>query len=274
MAQMSDDRAQDLNLLRETAQEAAKLALSFFGQPVVSDRKPDGSPITEADKAVDALLAARLRGARPDYGWLSEESAEHEERLATRRVWVLDPIDGTRAFIKGLDDWTVALSLVEDGKPVLAVIVNPVRGEVFEAQAGMGALLNGRRILAGQQSDLAGARLVVPAAILQNTRWSLPWPAITPVWANSIVYRLALVASANAEASFALMPKWEWDVAPGALLVSEAGGVITDAAGSPLRFNSAEAKVQGFLAAAPKLHQMLLERLSGALKGPPVARRA
>jgi myo-inositol-1(or 4)-monophosphatase len=271
---MNDDRVHDLNLLRETAQEAAKLALSFFGRSISRDRKFDGSPVTEADKAVDALLAERLRAARPDYGWLSEESAEHDERLAARRVWILDPIDGTRAFIKGRDDWTVALSLVEDGKPVLAVVVNPVRGELFEAQAGMGAFLNGEKITASQQSKLAGARIVVPEAVLQNARWREPWPPLTPVWANSIIYRLALVANASADASFALVPKWEWDVAAGALLVSEAGGVVSDAFGLPLEFNSIGAKVQGFLAAAPKLHQILTERLSGALQGAPVARRA
>ncbi len=271
---MKKDRFEDFNLLKVTAQEAAKLALSYYGRTIIKEQKADGSAVTEADKAVDALLAERLKSARPEYGWLSEESAEHETRLKARKVWVLDPIDGTRAFIQGRDDWTVALSLVEDGVPVLAVVVNPVRGEVFEASSGLGAFLNGERINTSGEGVLDGARIVVPNAVLNDRRWREPWPNVIPVWANSSIYRLALVASANADACFALAPKWEWDVAAGALLVSEAGGVVSDRSGSPLLFNTAEAKVKGFLAAAPKLHQMLRERLAGALADTPVTRRA
>ncbi len=269
---MKDDRSHDYDLLRDTAQEAAKLALSYWGRSIDKGRKADGSEVTEADYAVDALLASRLRAARPDYGWLSEESAEHEKRLDARRVWVIDPIDGTRAFIQGRDDWTVALALVEDGAPVLAAVINPVRGETFEARAGAGSFLNERRIFASERSTLAGARLVVPESLLKPSRWRRPWPAVTPVWANSILYRMALVACAEADASFALKPKWEWDIAAGALLVSEAGGIVTDPLGTPLTFNSAEAKVCGFLAAGPKLHQILAERMNDALEGAPVAR--
>ncbi|MGO9170456.1 MAG: 3'(2'),5'-bisphosphate nucleotidase CysQ [Rhodomicrobium sp.] len=254
------DLAQDFDLLRKTAQEAASLALSFWGRPVSQERKPDGSSVSEADKAVDRLLAARLASARPDYGWLSEESPEHTSRLAARRVWVLDPIDGTRDFLQGGSDWTVALSLVEDGTPVLAAVINPVRGEVFEAQAGAGAYLNAQRITTSRQNALAGARVAVSAAALTKKPWRAPWPGAIAVGANSTIYRMALVASARADVSFALSPKWEWDIAAGALLVSEAGGTVTSVSGAPLAFNSAEAKVQGFVAAAPDLHQMLIER--------------
>src|SRR5208337_4845439 len=130
---MKDDYAQDFDLIRDAAQEAGKLALSYWGRSIEKQRKADGSEVTEADHAVDALLAARLRRTRPSYGWLSEESAEHNERLRARRVWVVDPIDGTRAFIQGRDDWVIALALIEDHTPVLAAVVNPVRGEMFEA---------------------------------------------------------------------------------------------------------------------------------------------
>jgi myo-inositol-1(or 4)-monophosphatase len=272
-ARMKHDRLADFDLLRQTARDASQLSLSFFGRAIAKEQKPDGSAVTEADKAVDALLVSRLRDTRPDYGWLSEESAEHENRLNARRVWVLDPIDGTRAFIQGRDDWTIALALVEDGNPVLSVVINPVRDEIFEAQAGLGAYLNGKRIFVSRQSALEGARLVVTGSALSSRRWSDPWPEVTSVWANSIIYRFALVASAQADACFALVPKWEWDVAAGALLVSEAGGVVSDRAGFPLKFNTQEAKVKGFLAAAPKLHQVLAERLTGALEATPATRR-
>ncbi len=261
---MADDRSGDFGLLLETAKEAAQLALSFFLRPISTKHKADGTSVTEADLAVDVLIAQRLRSVRPDYGWFSEESAEHASRLTCRKVWVVDPIDGTRAFIQGKDDWTVALALVEDSRPTLAVVANPVRGEIFEAQAGGGAFMNGRRISPSTSSTLAGARIAASDGILKKPIWSEPWPALTPVWANSLAYRLALVARGEIDAAFALNPKWEWDIAAGALLVAEAGGRATAASGQPLVFNTVEAKVQGFLAAAPNLHQMLSERLSDA----------
>ena len=225
---MRDDYAEDFDLIRDAVREAGELALSYWGRSIQKQKKADGSAVTEADHAVDALLAARLRVARPGYGWLSEESAEHSDRLKVPRVWIVDPIDGTRAFIQGLDDWVIAVALIEDHTPVLAAVINPLRREMFEARAGTGTFLNGRRLRASDQSVLAGARLVVPDSLLKPNRWRRPWPPVRPVWANSMIYRMALVASAKADASFALMPKWEWDVAAGALLVSEAGGIVTE----------------------------------------------
>lgn len=262
---MRDNRSEDFDLLRNAVQDAARLALSYWGRSIEQMRKADGSAVTEADHAVDALFAERLRGARPDYGWLSEESADHEGRLPARRVWVVDPIDGTRAFIQGRDDWTVSAALVEDGEPTLAAVVNPVREETFEARVGGGATLNGSRMHVSDHSRLAGARMLAPESMLKNSRWRTPWPAINPVWANSILYRMALVACGEADATFALKPKWEWDVAAGALLVSEAGGIATGPDGEPLRFNSSEGKVRGFLASSPGLYQILLERMGQAL---------
>ncbi|MGO9485123.1 MAG: 3'(2'),5'-bisphosphate nucleotidase CysQ [Rhodomicrobium sp.] len=255
------DLAQDFDLLRETAKEAASLALTYRNRTIARERKADGTPVSEADKAVDSLLAARLKDARPDYGWLSEESLENERRLTAHRVWILDPIDGTRDFLCGGDGWTVALCLAEDGIPVLSAAVNPVRGEFYEARAGMGAFLNGQRISASGQQELAGARVAVSAEALAKGKWRPPWPGAVPVGANSSIYRLALIASGRADASFALNPKWEWDIAAGALLVSEAGGAVTGKTGAPLTFNSAEAKVASLAAAAPGLHRILIERL-------------
>jgi myo-inositol-1(or 4)-monophosphatase len=255
------DLAQDFDLLREAAREAASLALSYRGRRIAHERKPDGSVVTEADKAVDSLLAARLKDARSDYGWLSEESLENERRLSARRVWILDPIDGTRDFLHGGDGWTVALCLAEDGRPVLSAVVNPVRGEFYEARAGMGAFLNGKRISASAHGELSGARLAVSPTALAKGTWKQPWPGAVPAGVTASIYRLALVASGHVDAYFALNPKWEWDIAAGALLVSEAGGTVTGKTGAPLTFNSAGAKVASMVAAAPGLHRLLIERL-------------
>jgi myo-inositol-1(or 4)-monophosphatase len=261
---MSDDRSKDFGLLKETAREASQLALKYWRRPLSTERKPDGTAVTEADYAVDALLAKKLRSARPDYGWLSEESADNESRLSRRNVWVVDPIDGTRAFIDGKEDWTIALALVEDGEPVLAVVINPVREEVFEAAAGGGAFLNGERIRPTDPPTLEHARILAADGVLNMPIWKEPWPALTLAKANSLAYRLALVACGRADAALALTRKSEWDIAAGALLVSEAGGVVTTADGSPLRFNSEDAKIAGFLVAGPNFHNMLVTRLSGA----------
>ncbi|MBT3070596.1 3'(2'),5'-bisphosphate nucleotidase CysQ [Rhodomicrobium sp. Az07] len=262
---MTDDLARDFDLVRETAREAGNLALSYWGQGIRSETKADGTAITEADRAVDALFAQKLREARPDYGWLSEESAEHESRLSARCVFVLDPIDGTQSFIQARDDWTVALSLVEDGEVVLSAVVNPVRGEFYEARRGGGAFLNGQPISVGTRDALAGSTLMVSPWHLKGSRWTRPWPEVNPVHICSMTYRLCLVASGVGDASFALPPKWEWDVAPGSLLVAEAGGTVTDANGKAFRFNNQSAKVPGYLAAGPLLHPLLAERMGDAL---------
>jgi myo-inositol-1(or 4)-monophosphatase len=262
---MTDDLARDFELVRETAREAGELALSYWGRGIREETKADGTAVTEADRAVDALFAAKLREARPDYGWLSEESAEHEARLSARRVFVLDPIDGTQSFIHAKDDWTVALSLVEDGEVILSAVVNPVRGEFYEAYRGGGAFLNGRPIAVSTRDTLSGAALIVSPWHLKGSRWKRPWPEVHPVHICSMTYRLCLVASGVGDASFALPPKWEWDVAPGSLLVAEAGGVVTDASGERFRFNNKSAKVPGYLAAGPLLHPLLAERMGDAL---------
>ncbi len=253
--------SQDFDLLRQAAKEAASLALSYRNRPLARERKADGTTVTEADKAVDRLLAARLKDARPNYGWLSEESLENERRLLASRVWIVDPIDGTQAFVKGADDWVVALCLVEDGVPVLSAVVNPVRDETYEARAGMGAFLNGRRISASTHKSLDGARVAASPRPKAKANWQAPWPGAVHVGVNSSIYRLALVACARADVSFALNPKWEWDIAAGALLVMEAGGMATTKTGAPLTFNSAEARVPGLIAAAPGLHDTLIGRL-------------
>jgi myo-inositol-1(or 4)-monophosphatase len=260
-----DDRASDFLILREAAEEAARVALGYWGKKIRTTHKPDGTVVSEADLAVDAAISERLKAARPDYGWLSEESGEHERRLGRRRVWTVDPIDGTRAFLQKRDDWTVAAALIDDHAPVLAVVINPVRSEVFHAKRGEGAFLNGKRIAVNGGAKLEGARIIASNGVLKRPIWPEPWPRLTPAFANSLAYRLALVANGRIDAAFALTAKSEWDIAPGALLVAEAGGVAVSARGHPLRFNTPAAKVDGFLAAGADLLQILARRLQGAL---------
>jgi myo-inositol-1(or 4)-monophosphatase len=221
--------------------------------------------VTEADFAVNELVAARLKKARPDYGWFSEESADDSLRLKRRRVWIVDPIDGTRAFLDGSEDWTIALALVEEGTPILSVVYNPAREELFAARRHGGATLNGVRISVSQTASLENAKVLAAKSLLRKPVWKEPWPPMTLLELNSIAYRLAYVASGRADAIFTLQPKSEWDVVAGALLVQEAGGCASTPDGRPLRFNQPVPLVPGFLAAGKILHKILAQRLTVGL---------
>jgi myo-inositol-1(or 4)-monophosphatase len=245
----------DLALLVEAAREAGELMMRMRPE-VRTRRKPDGSPVTEADLAVDALLKARLLGARPDYGWLSEESADDADRLRRPRVFVVDPIDGTTAFVKGKPWFCTALAVVAQGRPVAAAIYAPATGEMFAAAAGRGATRNGAPIHASAAQTLAGAVVCGEARLLPPPRW----PPLRLLGRNAIAYRLCLTAAGDVDATLSPTPKWEWDVAAGALIAAEAGAAVTDAQGEPLVFNRRIPRLPGLVACAPALLPAVLER--------------
>ncbi len=252
--------AGDAGLLQEAVREAGALALTYFERKIETMRKPDGTPVSEADLAVDRLLHARLTAARPGYGWLSEESADDKRRMEMRAVWVVDPIDGTRGFLEGRTDWTVAVALVVDGRPALSSVFNPAKDEMFTAGRGRGAHLNGRRMTAGDAPAIENARMIAPQRMFRKGIWGEPWPEMRHLWANSIAYRLALVAAGRAEATISLSEKKEWDIAAPALLVEEAGGVVTGIDGSAFTFNKEITRLNGLVAAGRALHELLIAR--------------
>jgi myo-inositol-1(or 4)-monophosphatase len=252
--------AEDKALLTGAVRAAGALALSFFGRGLIGTHKADNSPVSEADLAVDKMLRERLTGARPDYGWLSEETADHPSRLDAARVWIVDPIDGTRAFLAGTPEWTVAAALVEHGKPVLAAVFNPATAEMFTAKLGGGAYLNGFPIEVAAPEEIEGCRMIATKGFFNHKVWIDPWPRTRSTWFNSIAYRLALIAAGRADATVSLTGKSEWDVAAAALLVEEAGGKVTDATGAALTYNKPSTRMNGLVAAAPKLHELLLAR--------------
>lgn len=227
--------------------------------------KPDGSEVSDADLAVDRFLKETLRGARPAYGWLSEESEDDPARLAAERLWIVDPIDGTYAFLKGEAEWTVCAALAERGAVTLAAVYNPASGELFTASAGGGAALNGRPLRVRDADRLEGARLAGSRSLFHHKGlWDDPWPPMDVFWVYSIAYRLSLVAAGRAEGTASLTLMSEWDVAAAALLVQEAGGVITQATGEPLAFNKPVPRVTGVVAAGPGLHRLLEARMARA----------
>jgi myo-inositol-1(or 4)-monophosphatase len=253
---------EDYALLKHAVEAAGALALSSFRKEIGVQRKADGSEVSDADLAVNVLLEAELRGARPNYGWLSEESPDDGERLERRRVWMIDPIDGTNAFLRHVPEWTVSAALVEGGVPVIGIVFNPARGEFFHAIRGHGAFLNGAPIHVSGQSTLEGARLIASGGLFKKRIWKEPWPEVESSWVNSVAYRLALVAAGKADATVSLSAKCEWDLAAAAVIVAEAGGAMTDHRGEALRYNRAVPRYPSLVASPPKLQAVLIERTS------------
>jgi myo-inositol-1(or 4)-monophosphatase len=238
------------------AAEAGRLAMARWQTEFRRWEKVPGSPVCEVDLEVDALLRERLGALLPDAGWLSEETADNADRLADRRIWVVDPIDGTRDYIRGRPGWSVSVALVEDGQPVIGVLDAPARGEVWIAEAGKGARLNGAPIRAGARDRLPGAR--VPADQLPKVDADLVMVAKP----NSIALRIAMVAAGQADLLATIRWGHEWDVAAAVLLAREAGAAITDAFGRPLAFNTPSAQAFGVLASAPGIHAAAVARLA------------
>ncbi|MGV1013602.1 MAG: 3'(2'),5'-bisphosphate nucleotidase CysQ [Methyloceanibacter sp.] len=254
--------ADDYALLKQAVRDAGELALTFFRRQILINRKADGSEVSEADLAVDAELKLDLMSQRPGYGWLSEESPDDADRLNRQRVWMVDPIDGTNAFLRHLPEWTVSAALVEDGVPVIGVVFNPATQECFHAMRGAGAYLNDQPIHVGDKTALDGAMLIASGGLFKKKIWKEPWPEVKSRWVNSVAYRLALVAAGQADATISLSAKSEWDLAAAAVIVDEAGGIITDHHGATHLYNRESPRLPSLVASGPGLHPLLIERTS------------
>jgi myo-inositol-1(or 4)-monophosphatase len=252
---------EDHRLLVAAVAEAARLAASFAGKPLKSWDKRPGQPVTEADMAVDALLHERLAKARPGYGWLSEESEDDPARLDREFLWLVDPIDGTRALIRGRPEYTVTAALVRGGRPIAAAVANPATGEHFEALAGGGARLDGKPLRVTGCAGLRGARILSSRGEAERRDWPVLLPGAVMSAISSIAYKIALVATARFDAAVTLWPKSEWDIAAADLIVQEAGGLVTTATGGPLVYNKPIPHLPSVVAAAPSLHAPLIAAL-------------
>jgi len=251
--------ADDLKLLIDAARVAGELALTFDGPVTRRWDKPDeAGPVTEADLAVNRRLEEDLRGARPGYGWLSEESEDGPERLDADRVFVIDPIDGTRSFIDGSGTWAHSIALVEDGEVIAGVVYLPARGKLYAAAKGQGVTLNGSPVRASGHAKLQGAEVLATRPNMDAALWPGGVPDLKRSHRPSLAYRLALVAEGRFDGMLTFRDSWEWDIAAGALLVAEAGARVSDGQGAPLRFNNARPKLPGLIAATDPIHAALL----------------
>ncbi len=252
----------DLVLLEKVVREAGAVAREIFNRSCETWRKEDGSPVTEADLAVNRYLSEHLRSARPDYAWLSEENEDDRSRFTAKRIFVVDPIDGTLAFVKRRPQFTVSVAVLEGCEPVAAAVYNPMTDEFYAAAAGEGARLNGAPIRVSSQPAIDGCRLLASKATLTNPRWA-PWPAMHVENPNSIAYRVALVAAGRFDAAITMASIHDWDLAAADLILREAGGVITSIEGEEPRYNRESVIQPSVLAAGPALHATLRSRLVG-----------
>ena len=255
----SDDSA-DTGLLVAALHEAGEIARRYFHGTYKSWNKSHGNPVTEADIEIDNFLRQRLLAARP-YGWLSR-NLRTIRRLLRKRIFVVDPIDGTYGFLKHRADFTIVAAIVENGRPVSGAIYNPITDDMFEATKGQGARKNGAIVQVSTRSNFEGARFLAEKKVMDPARWANPWPnSIRIETRASAAYRMALVTAGEFDAMISLSPKADWDVAAGDLMVHEAGGKVTTREGDLLIYNREKPQHRSVICAAPPLHARLLARL-------------
>jgi myo-inositol-1(or 4)-monophosphatase len=244
--------------LNAAVRDAGGLALSLFGKPIKQWTKgPSLSPVCEADIAIDALLRERLTGSGNAFAWLSEETADDAARLRARYVWVVDPIDGTRAYIAGQLDWAISAALTENGRPIVACLYAPALDEFFAARAGTGSTLNGAAIAVSPGADLHRIRIAGPQKFLERLNLVLP-PFTKLPRGHSLALRLVRVAQGTCDAAFAGGNSHDWDLAAADLLVHEAGGALTPLAGGAIAYNRPVPRHGMLIAAGRDRHAALI----------------
>jgi len=253
--------SRELAVAIDAARAAGAIVRRWYeGHYTVRDKAHD-SPVTEADVEANQCIHAAVRAAFPTDGWLSEETRDSDERLGKTRVWVVDPLDGTKEFIHHIPEFCVCIGLVEAGVPVLGVEYNPVREELFAGARGGGVTLNGAPVRVSTQPDLAVARILTSRSETERGEWEEFRTELRLELTGSVAYKLALIAAGRGDATFSLTPKNEWDICAGAALLTEAGGRITDRHGQPLRFNQRVTRLPGIIASNDALYAPIVELL-------------
>jgi myo-inositol-1(or 4)-monophosphatase len=251
-------RARDAELLEDTVREAGALALSLFRTELKNWTKGASSPVSEADIAVNDLVEQRLRAATPDYGWLSEESVDDDSRLAKELVWIVDPIDGTRAYLAGREDWCVSVALVAGSAPVLGAVFAPVTDEFFFAVRGNGATHNGKPLRAAGGTELDFSRMAGPKPLVQRLSPSAKEITLYPR-IGSLALRLCRVADGGLDAAFAGGQSRDWDLAAANLIVHEANGRMTALSGDAIEYNRRDVVHGVLVAAGQDRHSRIVE---------------
>jgi myo-inositol-1(or 4)-monophosphatase len=254
-------QAEALFRIQEALHAAVAAVTRFVPGNVEASYKEGADPVTEADRVANDVLREVL--VQDGEGWLSEESVDDKQRLGKERVWVVDPLDGTREFVAGIPEWCVSVALVERGRAVAGGICNPATSELILGSLETGVTLNGKTVRASQRDGLAGALVLASRSEVNRGEWdrfrSAPF-TIRPL--GSVAYKLALVAAGVADATWTLVPKHEWDVAAGVALVEAAGGFVRDPCSAPVNFNRASALLPGLVAGGPRLREPIASFLA------------
>lgn len=262
---MSTGIEQDLDLAKQAARDAGAVIMRYFGSRMEVRHKDPDQPVTDADVEADTLLREQLLRDRPGYGWLSEETTDDPDRLQRSRVWIVDPIDGTRSFVSGRPEFSVSVGLAVDGEAVAGVVYNPARDELFHAIRGAGAWVDagGRteRLRVGGRTAADELTVVASRSDIAGGEFDTLGGAWRLEGVGSTAYKMALVAWGRGDIFLSRGPKQEWDVCAGLLLVLEAGGTASDVLGNVPRFNRRSTDLRGTIAANRVLHEEALTRV-------------
>jgi myo-inositol-1(or 4)-monophosphatase len=249
--------------MKRAVLQAGSAVMKRFRKEVRSWQKEDASPVSEADHEANNILYEYLVASHDiSYGYLSEESSDDKKRLHAERTWIVDPIDGTRAFLRGDPHFTICVALIEGDKALTSAVYNPATEEFFEATAGQGAKLNDEVLSTSPQCSLENCTMLGNKQMFEHKGWPQSWPAMRIEQRNSTNYRLALVATGQFDASLAIARKADWDLAPGALIAQEAGALVSDHTGAEYRYNREEPAQRSLVCAAPGLYTELFNRVS------------
>ncbi len=255
------ERQLDRDAVVAATQEAATLAFASWREGGLPDtrvwEKSENNPVSDIDMAVDALLSKRLKVILPEAAWLSEETVDDPSRLDARLLWLVDPIDGTRDYVRGRSGWCISVALVADGQPVFAVMAAPAQGKIWVAASGEGVTCNGEILSGSKREEFSGSR--VPADEVPKLDSDL----VTVAKPNSIAMRMTMVACDRADLVATLRWGNEWDIAAAHLVAQEAGGIVTDGLGRPIFYNKRTPLDFGLICCAPAIHQAAVQRLSG-----------
>jgi len=248
----------DLNFITDAALDAGKIAMRFYGNdPKQWDKGGGQGPVSEADLEIDQMLQQLFDQSRPDYAILSEEREDDPKRLNADVVFIIDPIDGTRSFLNRHENFATSIAIARKGVITEAVVHLPAKDLTYTAALGQGAQLNGEPISVGENTELKGARFLASGSQTRPDLWQGNAPPIERHFRSSLAYRLCLVAQGRFDGMMTLRPTWEWDVAAGDLICTEAGAVVSTQDGDKPVYNSKEAKMNGMFSANQSLHSSL-----------------
>ena len=235
----------NLNLAKEAAIEAGSIIMKYYQKDYDVHQKSYHNPVTTADKEADEKIKEILLSNNSDYGWLSEETVDSKERLSKKYIWVVDPLDGTKEFIEGIPNFVVSIALVEDNKPILGVLYNPVTGEIFSAAKNCGSFLNGDPISCSTKSNLN--QMVILNSRSETNRGL--WNSYTNIFKElkpigSVAYKLGLTAAGKGDIFATLRPKNEWDICAGTCIINESGGKVIYLNGNDITFNKEKTLIE------------------------------